>query len=76
MSSFNVHKRHVFDKEKPINHRFSHLRSCLNKIANSKQITRANFIEKIKAEIGVDVNENSNEVNLLKAFNYLEKNRL
>jgi hypothetical protein len=71
MSSFNVHKAHVLNSSLPINNRFSHLRSCLNKVANLLGCSRAALVEKISFATGVNVEQGVTEVDLLTAFNYL-----
>lgn len=76
MSSFNTHKRHVLDKNEPLNHRYSHLRSCVNKIANLLSCSRQELIGCIKRETGINVEETSTEENLLKAFNFMLQIRI
>jgi biotin operon repressor len=75
MSSFNVHKSHVLDSSLPIENRFSHLRSCLNKVANLLGCSRATLVEKINSSIGVNVEKGNSEVDLLNAFEFLLKLR-
>ena len=71
MSSFNVHKSHVLDSGLPIENRFSHLRSCLNKIANLIGCSRAILVERISSSIDVSVENGNSEEELLKAFEFL-----
>lgn len=71
MSSFNVHKSHILDSSLPIGNRFSHLRSCVNKVANLLDCTRAELIELINNSTYIDVENGKNEAELLKAFDFL-----
>ena len=71
MSSFNVHKAHVLDSSLPIENRFSHLRSCMNKLANLLGCSRVILVERISSSTGVNVENGSSEVELLKAFEFL-----
>ncbi len=71
MSSFNTHKKHVLDKNEILSHRYSHLRSCLNKISNNLSCSRQELVVSIKQETGVNVEETSNEKDLLKAFEFM-----
>jgi hypothetical protein len=75
MSSFNVHKSHVLDSSLPIENRFSHLRSCLNKVANLLGCSRAILVERINSSISVNVEKGKSEADLLNAFEFLLKLR-
>ena len=75
MSSFNVHKSHVLDVGLPIKQRFSHLRSCLNKVANLKGCTRASLVENIISETGINVEHGGSESELLLVLELLLKIR-
>lgn len=75
MSSFNVHKSYVLDSSLPIENRFSHLRSCLNKVANLLGCSRATLVERINSSIGVNVEKGNSEVDLLNALELLLKLR-
>ena len=71
MSSFNIHKAQVLDSSLPISDRFSHLRSCLNKVANLEGCTRAALVERIFAETGINVERGGSESELLLIFQRL-----
>lgn len=71
MSSFNVHKSHISDSSLPIENRFSHLRSCVNKVANLLDCTRSELIELINNSTDIDVENGKTEAELLKAFDFL-----
>lgn len=75
MSSFNVHKNQVLDSSMPIINRFSHLRSCLNKVANLEGCTRAVLVERILYETGINVERGGTEAELLRAFELLLRTR-
>ncbi len=65
MSSFNVHKSHVLDSALPIEQRYTHFRSCLNKVANLKGCTRYALVESIASKTGVNVERGGSEAELL-----------
>lgn len=71
MSSFNVHRTHVLNNDEPIEHRYSHLRSCLNKVANLLLCTRSQLINQVISETGINVEDSRNPEELIIAFNYL-----
>lgn len=75
LSSFNTHKRYVLNPDKPLPFRFSHLRSCLNKVANLLDLKREDVIGMIEAQVAVNVNINTSEEALLTAFGVLERLR-
>jgi len=75
MSSFNVHRNKLLVKNEPINHRFSHLQSCLNKVANLIGCSRADLIQELITEINIDVNSSDQAKDLECAFEYLLKVR-
>ena len=71
MSSFNVHRKEVLDSSNDITHRYSHARSCLNKVANFTGLTRSELILKAEKVTGVNLDINTDEEQLLKGFQYL-----
>lgn len=75
MSSFNVHKSHVLDSSLPIKNRFSHLRSCLNKVANLEGCARVVLVDRILSETGVNVEQGDSEAELLLVLDLLLKIR-
>lgn len=75
LSSFNTHKRFVLNAEEPLNFRYSHLRSCVNKVANLLRLRRQEVIEMIRDGTGVDVDHNASEQELLIALDFLENQR-
>ena len=73
--SFNSHKRKILDANLPLSHRGSHLRSCLNHVANQMDMARSELILKIKNEIGIDLNQITDEIILLLGLEILESLR-
>ena len=73
--SFNSHKRKILDANLPLSHRGSHLRSCLNHVANQMEISRSELILKIRNEIGIDLNQITDEIILLLGLEILESLR-
>ena len=73
--SFNSHKRKIMDASLPLSHRGSHLQSCLNHVANQMDMARAELILKIKNEIGIDLNQITDEITLLLGLEILESLR-
>ncbi len=71
MSSFNVHKHEVLNNDKPIDQRFSHLRSCANKVANLLNCTRNQLVKDIIYEVSVNIEESRDIGELIIALNYL-----
>lgn len=55
MSSWNVHKRHVLDSNLPLPHRFSHLRSLVNKMQHHLECGRAEVVRHLHDATGVNV---------------------
>ena len=56
----------------PLAQRASQVRSCLNHVANRLGMKRAELIEKVLADTGVDLNYPENESDLMRAFDYFE----
>ena len=73
--SFNSHKRKILDANLPLSHRGSHLLSCLNHVANQMEISRSELILKIRNEIGIDLNQITDEITLLLGLEILESLR-
>jgi len=71
MSSFNTHKRKVEDISQPIEHRYSHARSCLNKVANLMGLTRAELVDQIELKSGINLESSKSESDLEIGFKCL-----
>ena len=70
--SFNSHRRKVLDESIPLSHRASHLRSCLNHVANKLNMSQENLLDKITVDIGVDLNTIESDTDLLLGLEILE----
>ena len=73
--SFNSHRRKVLDESIPLSHRASHLRSCLNHVANKLNMSQENLLDKITVDIGVDLNTIESDTDLLWGLEILESLR-
>jgi hypothetical protein len=73
--SFNSHRCKVLDESIPLSHRASHLRSCLNHVANKLNMSRENLLDKITVDIGVDLNTIESDTDLLLGLEILESLR-
>ena len=73
--SFNSHKRKILDISLPLSQRGLHLRSCLNHVANQMEMSRSELILKIRNEIGIDLNQITDEITLLLGLEILESLR-
>ena len=73
--SFDSHRRKVLDESIPLSHRASHLRSCLNHVANKLNISQENLLDKITVDIGVDLNTIESDTDLLLGLEILESLR-
>ena len=73
--SFDSHRRKVLDESIPLSHRASHLRSCLNHVANKLNMSRENLLDKITVDIGVDLNTIESDTDLLLGLEILESLR-
>ena len=73
--SFDSHRRKVLDESIPLSHRASHLRSCLNHVANKLNKSRENLLDKITVDIGVDLNTIESDTDLLLGLEILESLR-
>ena len=73
--SFNSHRCKVLDESSPLSHRASHLRSCLNHVANKLNMSRENLLDKITVDIGVDLNTIESDTDLLLGLEILESLR-
>ena len=73
--SFDSHRRKVLDENIPLSHRASHLRSCLNHVANKLNMSREDLLDKITVDIGVDLNTIESDTDVLLGFEILESLR-
>lgn len=73
--SFDSHRRKVLDENIPLSHRASHLRSCLNHVANKLNISREDLLDKITVDIGVDLNTIKSDTDVLLGLEILESLR-
>ena len=73
--SFDSHRRKVLDESIPLSHRASHLRSCLNHVANKLNMSQENLLDKITVDIGVDLNTIESDTDLLLGLEILESLR-
>ena len=73
--SFDSHRRKVLDENIPLSHRASHLRSCLNHVANKLNMSREDLLDKITVGIGVDLNTIESDTDVLLGFEILESLR-
>ena len=73
--SFNSHRRKVLDESIPLSHRASHLRSCLNHVANKLNMSQENLLDKITVDIGVDLNTIESDTDVLLGLEILESLR-
>ena len=73
--SFDSHRRKVLDESIPLSHRASHLRSCLNHVANKLNMSREDLLDKITVDIGVDLNTIESATDLLLGLEILESLR-
>ncbi len=73
--SFDSHRRKVLDENIPLSHRASHLRSCLNHVANKLNISQEDLLDKITVDIGVDLNTIESDTDVLLGLEILESLR-
>ena len=73
--SFDSHRRKVLDENIPLSHRASHLRSCLNHVANKLNMSQENLLDKITVDIGVDLNTIESDTDVLLGLEILESLR-
>ena len=73
--SFDSHRRKVLDESIPLSHRASHLRSCLNHVANKLNMSQENLLDKITVDIGVDLNTIESDTDVLLGLEILESLR-
>ena len=73
--SFDSHRRKVLDESIPLSHRASHLRSCLNHVANKLNISQEDLLDKITVDIGVDLNTIESDTDVLLGLEILESLR-
>ena len=73
--SFDSHRRKVLDENIPLSHRASHLRSCLNHVANKLNMSREDLLDKITVGIGVDLNTIESDTDVLLGLEILESLR-
>lgn len=71
MSSFNTHAKSVLDDGLAIKIRWSHLRSCMNKVSNLANLNRVEIVELIKENTDIDCERNESEEDLIVAWEYL-----
>ncbi|QCR38097.1 hypothetical protein C1N62_18365 (plasmid) [Nissabacter sp. SGAir0207] len=71
--SHSSSRKRVLDPTRPLAHRASHARSCVNHVANRLGITRYELMKKVEEEIGINLESPpESEEKLLKAFHYME----
>ena len=73
--SFDSHRRKVLDESIPLSHRASHLRSCLNHVANKLNMSQENLLDKITVDIGVDLNTIESDTDVLLGLEIFESLR-
>ena len=73
--SFDSHRRKVLDENIPLSHRASHLRSCLNHVANKLNMSREDLLDKITVDIGVDLSTIEIDTDVLLGLEILESLR-
>lgn len=71
MSSFNTHARNVWDKDLAIKNRWSHFRSCMNKVSNLANLNRVEILDLIKQNTNIDCEKNESEEDLVVVWQYL-----
>ena len=75
MSSFNTHARNVLNKDLAIKNRWSHFRSCMNKVSNLANLNRIKIVELIKQDTSIDCERSGSEEELIIAWKYLTEYR-
>ena len=71
MSSFNTHGKHVIDESLLLSHRWSHLRSCINKVSNLYGVSRSDIVNTIEAKTSVNCENSGSQTELLNAWQFL-----
>ena len=75
MSSFNSHGKNVIDDALLLNYRWSHLRSCVNKVSNLCGVSRDDILSIIKSNTTINCEDSGSEAELLIAWQFLCKYR-
>lgn len=75
MSAYNTEKRKALDENLPLAHRSSHMRSCVNKVANTLGISRVELGQKAEEHRQINLNNPANNVELIAAIFYLDELR-
>jgi len=70
--SHNSSRKGARDIAKPLVQRASHVRSCVNHVANRLGSTREQILAQILRTTGVDLNDPKSEDDLMRAFEALE----
>lgn len=70
--SHSSSRKRVLDPARPLAHRASHARSCVNHVANRLGITRDELLTKVEEDTGASLISPGTEEELLKAFHYME----
>lgn len=73
--SYNSHQKLILDSTLPLEHRFSHLRSCALIVSNLLGQKRSEVVAAIHEQTGINIEQLSNEEYLLKALDNLNKIR-
>ena len=70
--SHNSSRKGARDVAKPLAHRASHVRSCVNHVAARIGSTREILMAHVLGEMGINLNAPEFEEELMRAFVYLE----
>jgi len=70
--SYSVHRRNVVDVTVSLEHRASHVRSCVLHVANKLAVKRSAISEHVKRQTGVDLHMPGSDEALAAAFGSIE----
>lgn len=75
MSSFNTHLRKSLDPSNELSHRWSHFRSCVNKVANLLEVERNDLLDQIEEDLNINAEQAISKKDLHSCIEYLVKLR-
>ncbi|MFN5944389.1 MAG: hypothetical protein ACK5ZG_13375 [Phycisphaerae bacterium] len=62
--SFSAHKRDALDRQLPVDHRMSHLRSCAMLMGQKYRVPRSLICERVVQMCGVDISKVASELEI------------
>jgi hypothetical protein len=70
--SHSSSRKRALDGGMPLAHRASHARSCVNHVANRLELSREKLLDKVRRELGVDLNDPESGSDIVRALEYIE----